>query len=108
MWELIATRHGRIPPVRTCYGDLGDVICIRIDASLVESHSDKQCAAGNFKGGWGFHPLLAWCDNTGELLATIPRSGNAGSNTAADHLAIIDAAIAAIPRTPDTGSVSGR
>jgi hypothetical protein len=95
--ELIATRHGRIPPVRTCYGDLGEVICIRIDASLVESHSDKQCAAGNFKGGWGFHPLLAWCDNTGELLAIIPRAGNAGSNTAADHIAIIDAAIAAIP-----------
>jgi hypothetical protein len=97
VWELIATRHGRIPPVRTCYGDLGEVICIRIDASLVESHSDKQCAAGNFKGGWGFHPLLAWCDNTGELLAIIPRAGNAGSNTAADHIAIIDAAIAAIP-----------
>jgi len=38
---------------------------IRIDASLVDSHSDKQHAAGNFKGGWGFHPLMAWCDNTG-------------------------------------------
>ena len=47
--------------------------------------------------GYGFHPLLAWCDNTGELLAVIPRAGNAGSNTAADHVAIIDAAIAAIP-----------
>jgi DDE family transposase len=40
---------------------------------------------------------LAWCDNTGELLAVICRPGNAGSNTAADHIAIIDAAIAAIP-----------
>jgi len=97
VWELIAARHGRIPPVRTCYGDLGDVVCIRIDASLIESHSDKQCAAGNFKGGYGFHPLLAWCDNTGELLVVICRPGNAGSNTAADHIAIIDAAIAAIP-----------
>jgi hypothetical protein len=97
VWELIAARHGRIPPVRTCYGDLGPVICIRIDASLIEAHSDKQHAAGNFKGGYGFHPLLAWCDNTGELLAVIPRAGNAGSNTAADHVAIIDAAIAAIP-----------
>ena len=28
----------------------------------------------------------------------IARAGNAGSNTAADHLAIIDAAIAAIPQ----------
>ncbi|WP_208622341.1 transposase, partial [Mycobacterium gastri] len=97
VWELIEARHGAIPPSRTCYGDLGAVVVIRIDASLVESHSDKQHAAGNFKGGYGFHPLLAWCDNTGELLAVITRAGNAGSNTAADHIAIIDAAIAAIP-----------
>lgn len=97
VWQLVEARHGRIPPSRTCYGDLGEVIVIRIDASLVQSHSDKQHAAGNFKGGYGFHPLLAWCDNSGELLAVITRAGNAGSNTAADHIAIIDAAIAAIP-----------
>jgi hypothetical protein len=97
VWELIEARHGAIPPSRTCYGDLGSVVVVRIDASLVESHSDKQHAAGNFKGGYGFHPLTAWCDNTGELLAVICRAGNAGSNTAADHIAIIDAAIAAIP-----------
>ena len=97
VWELIGARRGAIPSSRTCYGDLGPVVVIRIDASLVESHSDKQHAAGNFKGGYGFHPLLAWCDNIGELLAVICRPGNAGSNTAADHIAIIDAAIAAIP-----------
>ena len=97
VWEAIAARHGAIPPAPTCDGDLGCTIVIRIDASLVDSHSDKQHAAGNFKGGWGFHPLMAWCDNTGELLAIIPRPGNAGSNTAADHIAIIDAAIAAVP-----------
>lgn len=99
VWELIEARHGAVLPSRTCYGDLGPVIVIRIDASLVQSHSDKQHAAGNFKGGYGFHPLLAWCDNTGELLAIITRPGNAGSNTASDHVAIIDAAIAAIPLT---------
>ncbi|HZE15528.1 MAG TPA: transposase, partial [Mycobacterium sp.] len=97
VWEAIAARHGRIPPAPTCYGDLGGTIVIRIDASLIDSHSDKQGAAGTFKGGWGFHPLMAWCDNSGELLAIIPRSGNAGSHTAADHIAIIDAAIAAVP-----------
>lgn len=97
VWESIEARHGAIPASRTCYGDLGTTIVIRIDASLIGSHSDKQCAAGNFKGGYGFHPLLAWCDNTGELLAAICRPGNAGSNTAADHIAIIDAAIVAIP-----------
>ena len=97
VWQLIEARHGRIPPSRTCYGDLGEVIVIRIDATLCDCHSDKECAAGNFKGGYGHHPLTAWCDNTGELLAIIARPGNAGSNTAADHIAIIDAAIAAIP-----------
>ena len=98
VWALIEARHGRIPPSRTCYGNLGEVIVIRIDATLTECYSDKECAAGNFKGGYGHHPLTAWCDNTGELLAIIPRKGNAGSNTAADHIAIIDAAIAAVPR----------
>ena len=97
VWGLIAARHGRIPPARTAYGDLGAVIVIRIDATLIGAYSDKECAAGNFKGGYGFHPLTAWCDNTGELLAILARSGNAGSNTAADHIAIIDAAIAAVP-----------
>lgn len=54
VWELIAARHGRISPARTCYGDLGPVIVIRIDATLVTAHSDKECAAGNVKGGYGF------------------------------------------------------
>ena len=78
VWQSIAARHGRIPPSRTCYGDLGETIVIRIDASLIDSHSDKERADGNFKGGYGFHPLLAFCDNTGELLAVIPRSGPLG------------------------------
>jgi hypothetical protein len=94
--QLAEVRHGRIPPSRTCYGDLGEVIVLRIDATLCGCHS-KGCAAGNFKSGQGHHPLTAWCDNTGELLAIIARPGNAGSNTVADHIAIIDAALAAIP-----------
>ncbi|PCK22051.1 transposase [Rhodococcus qingshengii] len=97
VWTLISGRHGSIPPTHTSYGNIEDLIVIRIDATLIDSHSDKDLAAGNFKGGYGFHPLTAWCDNTGEALAIMPRAGNAGSNTAADHIAIIDAAIAAIP-----------
>ena len=45
VWELIEARHGAIPPSRTCYGDPGPVVVICIDASLVESHSEKQRAA---------------------------------------------------------------
>src|SRR6266566_751035 len=45
----------------------------------------------------GLHPLLGYCDNTSEPLAGMLRPGSAGSNTAADHLAVLDAAIAALP-----------
>ena len=41
--------------------------------------------------------MLAFCDNTNEALAGMLRPGNAGSNTAADHIAVIDAALAQIP-----------
>ncbi|WP_343601011.1 hypothetical protein [Mycobacterium sp.] len=44
-WALIEDRHGAIPPSRTWQGDLGAVVVIRIDASLVQARSDKQHAA---------------------------------------------------------------
>jgi hypothetical protein len=37
VWQLIKARHGRIPPLRTCYGHLGEVIVIRIDAHEFEN-----------------------------------------------------------------------
>ena len=64
-----------------------------VDATLTASHSDKENAKGNFKGGYGHHPLLCYLDGTGEALAGILRPGNAGSNTAADHVAVIDLAL---------------
>jgi Transposase DDE domain group 1 len=97
VWSLIEARHGRIPPSRVADGDLGKTIVIRMDGSLVIAHSDKQLAAGTYKGSWGHHPLGAWCDNTGESLAFKLRAGSAGSNTVADHLEVLDAAIAQIP-----------
>lgn len=48
VWDAIAARHGAVPAAPTCYGDLGATIVIRIDASLIDSHSDKQHAAGTF------------------------------------------------------------
>jgi hypothetical protein len=47
--------------------------------------------------GHGFHPLGAWCANTAESLAMLLRPGNAGSNTFADHLAVLTAALRQIP-----------
>jgi hypothetical protein len=70
--------------------------CIRLDATVTFAHSGKELAEGNFKG-YGHHPLLAFCDNTGEPLAWMLRRGSAGSNTAADHIAVVGDAIAALP-----------
>jgi len=72
-------------------------VTIDIDATLITSHSEKEGAAGTFKGGYGFHPLMAYCDETGEALGAILRPGNAGSNTAADQIAVVEAALEQIP-----------
>jgi hypothetical protein len=97
VWNLIAARHGRIPASRVADKDLGKTVVIRLDASLVVAHSEKQAAAATFKRTFGHHPLTAWCDNTGESLAVLLRAGNAGSNTVADHLAVLTEAIRQVP-----------
>jgi hypothetical protein len=95
-WAAICDRHGQLPGIRIADKVLGGVTCIRLDATVIPAHSDKEGAEPNFKG-FGHHPLLAFCDNTGEPLAGQLRPGSAGSNTAADHIALAGAAIAALP-----------
>ena len=95
-WAGIAARHGGLPGVRMADQALEGVTCIRLDASVVTCHSGKELAEPNFKG-FGYHPLLAYCDNTGEPLAGMLRKGSAGPDTVADHLAVLEAAIAALP-----------
>ncbi|MBV9160434.1 MAG: IS1380 family transposase [Pseudonocardiales bacterium] len=97
VWKQIETRHGAIPPARAAGRDLGAVSVIRLDASIVLARSDKQQAGPTFKKTFGFHPLTAWCDNTDESLVIKLRPGRAGSNTAADHIEVLDQAIAQIP-----------
>jgi hypothetical protein len=72
-------------------------IALNIDATLVTAHSEKELAAGNYKHGYGFHPLGCWLDETGEALAAILRPGNAGSNTASDHFAVLGLALGQLP-----------
>jgi hypothetical protein len=79
--------------------DLGDVVVLDVDATVVVAHSEKESAAPTFKGSFGFHPIAVWCDNTTELLAARLRPGNAGANTTADHLEVLAAAITQIPRS---------
>jgi Transposase DDE domain group 1/Aldo/keto reductase family len=76
-------------------------LTIDIDATLITAHSEKEKAAGNYKCGYGFHPLQAYADETrealGGLLGGLLRPGNAGSNTAADHQTVLDLALVQIP-----------
>jgi hypothetical protein len=81
-WKL----HG--PPER---------LTIDVDATLVTAHSEKEQASGNYKGGYGFHPLHAYADETREALGGMLRPGNAGANTAADHITVLDGALEQIP-----------
>lgn len=81
--------------------DPGKPLIVDVDATLVGSHSEKENAAPTFKRGYGFHPLCAFIDHgpdgTGEPLSVILRPGNAGSNTATDHIAIVRAALKQLP-----------
>jgi hypothetical protein len=74
-------------------------LTIDVDATLIRAHSEKERAAGNYKHGYGFHPLGSYADQTREALAMLLRPGNAGSNTAADHVTVIDRSLAQIPDT---------
>jgi hypothetical protein len=86
---------------RPLAGQVGDQVVIDLDATLVTAHSEKELAAPTFKYGFGFHPMLAFADHgphgTGEVLAGMLRTGSAGANTAADHIAVLDQALAQLP-----------
>jgi len=80
-------------------------ITLDFDATLVTAYSEKQDAKPTYKRGFGFHPLLCTLDETGEALAGINRPGNAGANDAADHLVVLDAALAQLPVEPGEGGL---
>jgi len=76
-------------------------LVIDLDATLITAHSEKEMAAPTFKRGFGFHPLGSWVDHgqdgTGEPLSMLLRKGNAGSNTAADHIQVTKDALRQLP-----------
>lgn len=79
----------------------GQVI-VDLDGVLVLAHSDKQDAAATWKKTYGHHPLMGFVDHgrggTGEPVAALLRPGNAGSNTAADHIIATQLALAQLPK----------
>ena len=50
-------------------------LTIDVDATLITAHSEKERAAGNYKGGYGFHPMQAYLDETREALGGLLRPG---------------------------------
>ena len=78
------------------------LVPIDLDATIVIAHSEKEKASPTWKKTFGFHPMTAWADHgqdgNGEPLAIALRPGNAGSNTAADHIEATRLALAQLPR----------
>jgi len=97
VWELIAATPAGYPWLSIAGKTLAGWLVIDMDATLITAHSDKEGAGPTFKKGYGFHPLGAWLANTAESLAMLLRPGNAGSNTVADHIEVLAAALAQIP-----------
>jgi Transposase DDE domain group 1 len=83
-------------------GSNGPLIPVDIDATIVTAHSEKERAAPTWKKTFGFHPLASFADHGagagGEALAIVLRPGNAGSNTAAEHIEVTRLALAQLPR----------
>jgi Transposase DDE domain group 1 len=79
----------------------GTLITVDIDATIVTACSEKDQAAPTWKKTFGFHPLTVFADHgpagAGEPLAIVLRPGNAGSNTAADHIEAARLALAQLP-----------
>jgi hypothetical protein len=95
-WAQRVESRGGLP-ASTAAGQLVPGLVLDIDASIVVCHSEKEQASPTWKRTFGYHPILCFLDNTGEALSGLLRRGSAGSNTAADHITVLDQALAQIP-----------
>lgn len=88
-------------------GPDGELLVIDMDATIVTTRADKADAAPTYKRTYGHHPLLAMAGDQGEVLAGMLRPGNAGSNTAEDHVVVLGHAIDALPAQWRAGHQAG-
>jgi hypothetical protein len=97
-WGLPAARPEGFPWLTVAGKELTGITVVDLDVTLVLAGSEgKQNAAATYKGGVGFAPNLAICDNTDDVLVVDPRPGNATSNDAADNVATLTRAVERIP-----------
>ncbi|HEX5995307.1 MAG TPA: IS1380 family transposase [Jiangellales bacterium] len=95
-WARVVDVHGQLP-ASVAAGQPVPGLVLDLDATIVLCHSEKESATPTWKKTFGYHPLLAFLDNTGEALAGLLREGRAGSNTTADHILVLKQALAQIP-----------
>jgi Transposase DDE domain group 1 len=81
-------------------------VILDFDATPITAHSEKEHAAGHYKGGFGFNPLLVSCGR--EVLAGILRPGNAGANNSEDHLSVLELALEQLPESALDGEILAR
>jgi Transposase DDE domain group 1 len=81
-------------------------VILDFDATPIGVHSEKEHAAGHYKGGFGFNPLVVSCGR--EVLAGLLRPGNAGANNAEDHLKLLDLALEQLPACALDGAILAR
>ena len=95
-WAQAAETRDGLPEVSAA-GRVVPGLVLDLDASIVICHSEKEKATRTWKKTFGYHPLFCFLDNTREALAGLLREGRAGSNTTADHITVLDQALAQIP-----------
>ena len=103
VWAQAAETRDGLPAVSAA-GRVVPGLVLDLDASIVICHSEKEKATRTWKKTFGYHPLFCFLDNTREALAGLLREGRAGSNTTADHITVLDQALAQIPDAHRYGS----
>jgi hypothetical protein len=81
-------------------------VILDFDATPITSHSEKEGAAGHYKAGFGFNPLLVSCGQ--EVLAGILRPGNAAAGNADDHMQCLELALEQLPQDALDGGILAR
>jgi hypothetical protein len=95
-WAQAAETRDGVPTSLAAGQAVGGLV-LDVDASIVLCHSDKEQASKTWKKTFGYHPLFCFLDNTREALSGLLRAGRAGSNTTADHITVLDQALAQLP-----------
>ena len=106
--ELVGIRAARAAARARAWeaGAAPERVILDFDATPIDVHSEKEQAAGHYKGGFGFNPLLVSCGR--EVLAGVLRPGNAGANNADDHLRLLDLALEQLPASALDGEILAR